>query len=478
MLDSHTTEFQKACGAEGRLGLRVEFPGSAGAVFRQWDAAHVLIGKSPRCDLCLQHEDISRRHAYLQMIGGRVFCVDLCSDSGTHWANGNEGCGWLDPQQAVGIGPFRIRLAAHGQTSLGDSTQIQLPNPLQMLPTGKNLFPSLVLDIQKGARQLAHWRMTQIVVLVGSSPRCKICLSGSGIKPFHGSLVRTPSGTWFVNFGGTTRLNDVAVHCARLEHGDLLQIGGFCLRASYDPAGSLCPTPEPALPPPSVPGLAPKSLAANGPVVRASRQQLVLRADSPTVRPQEMAEPESPAADWVNAIPVLQSMGKRADPSWTGFPQPFLLQVLTQQHLLQQMVTQNQEATTVLCRLVDTLVHDQRDAIREEIDRLQQTTQDLKSIQAQLANKTSVRLSAPLTKAAATPACHSGPPVPTGDQGPEAPARKALKELFPPHQALENPELSHGFLIERMAALQNEQQTRLRKVLKYLHGKIPGAANI
>jgi hypothetical protein len=478
----------------------------SGAMCRKWNAGYVLIGKDPCCNLWLDHREVSNWHAYLQVIGGRVFCVDLWSETGTHWENGSDGSGWLDADRTVRIGPFRIRLAGSNPFPSDDPLFQQIPSPLQVWPKGRNSIPRLFLEVKRGDHEPVPWHMKSIVVLLGSSPRCKICLKGPDIQPFHGSLVRTPSGTWFVNFGGVTRLNGVAIGCARVEEGDVLQIGRFRLHASYDPVRSPDTPNRLVQPAPGAPALAPNEEAANEPLAKSARRHLTAPAKSPGLlgstaqgdkapgtqvareapEPQassaawqllDINEPDSPAAAWLKSVRESQVVEQRGDANLNGSPQSILLQLLSQHCLMQQQMTQHQESMSILCNIVSELLKDQRGAIREDIAQLQQTTQNLNSIHLQLANKTPIKIGAPVVE---SPKASVERPFPSGQsvnrilKTPEGPSSKRPNSA---PLASEKAEADHSLLIERMAALQDEQRSHLHRLLKFLHSKLPGGAS-
>ena len=95
--------FREACGMTGPLQLRVDYPGVADPL--QWVLYQpfALIGREPRAHLQLDHDEVSRRHAYLQVVAGRVFFTDLESRMGIQWENGSRRTGWLDEQVCSGF---------------------------------------------------------------------------------------------------------------------------------------------------------------------------------------------------------------------------------------------------------------------------------------------------------------------------------------------------------------------------------------
>src|SRR5438105_1605869 len=102
--------FLQACGAEGPLQLDVK--DCKRSMIGRWtlDKPYALIGRDPRTDIVLDHEDVSRRHVYVQVIAGRAFFVDLGSRTGVVRENERQQAGWLGPDQSMGIGPFTVEL--------------------------------------------------------------------------------------------------------------------------------------------------------------------------------------------------------------------------------------------------------------------------------------------------------------------------------------------------------------------------------
>jgi pSer/pThr/pTyr-binding forkhead associated (FHA) protein len=52
----------------------------------QWELRQpfALIGRSAQAGLLLDDPSVSQRHAYLQVVGGRIFCLDLNSRTGLY----------------------------------------------------------------------------------------------------------------------------------------------------------------------------------------------------------------------------------------------------------------------------------------------------------------------------------------------------------------------------------------------------------
>ena len=78
-------------------------------------------------DLLLDHDDVSRRHTYLQVVEGRLFFIDLDSRIGTRLDSVQTESGWLDPGQSLGVGPYTVRHVAFPGADLAPQPQ---PSPL------------------------------------------------------------------------------------------------------------------------------------------------------------------------------------------------------------------------------------------------------------------------------------------------------------------------------------------------------------
>src|SRR5262249_55796276 len=108
---SLSAEFLAECGGAGPIELAVQNGESAEARRCAFHQPFVLIGRKNDTDLVLPDGQVSRRHAYLQMLSGWLYCFDLQSRTGIHWEDGNVQSGWFDQNRAFRIGPFRMQLS-------------------------------------------------------------------------------------------------------------------------------------------------------------------------------------------------------------------------------------------------------------------------------------------------------------------------------------------------------------------------------
>lgn len=122
----------RASTREELRGLTVDLPVAepawrrAGSVVEKWlrndtatggllaavelGSGRLTLGRSPRCELVLDDDTVSRRHATLQLQDGRWYLVDLDSSNGT-WVNGRRTFNAeVRPGDEIRLGAVRLRL--------------------------------------------------------------------------------------------------------------------------------------------------------------------------------------------------------------------------------------------------------------------------------------------------------------------------------------------------------------------------------
>jgi pSer/pThr/pTyr-binding forkhead associated (FHA) protein len=498
----NSEDFLEACGASGPLRLSIGYVGMPGVIRREIAAPFVLIGRDEENDVVLDHAKVSRRHAYLQLIGGRVFCLDLQSRTGTHREDGSEGSGWLGPDQAIRIGPFRIQLCGKDRDQSGSQPQlVGSISPLQTQASEYDLLPSVMLEFFDSDPLPPPWPMACVLALMGTARKCKVRLLNRSVSRFHCSLLRTPRGAWAVDLRRGTRLNETPLDFARLETGDCLELGTFHIRVHCASTPRLLEAPSRT-----------RALLGNQTSTPQSLEAVSPHTSGPGSAADGFLSPSLAPFDATALVPVpllpeglppgmLDLTGDRSEPSIKSL----LLHLAAQVQLTQrQMFDQRQYNITLVLQLLSAWRQDQMGQIRGELARLQEVTRQLQALHRQRAKPpatspkavptnraprpaesiqgkaASERMNenssgsdaakeAPLRPANAANATVAGAPAETktdqtiapnsgGPPGPEA----------PPPSAQGSPEELHGWLTERLLLLENEQQTLWQKVSSFL----------
>src|SRR5262249_59266808 len=98
-----------ACGLTAPVALDFSSPKQGRSSFCQpW----VVIGRDEHLPLPLGDASVSRRHAYLQVLEGRILAIDLDSRTGLAVDGIATPSSWLDPGQQLTVGTFRLERAS------------------------------------------------------------------------------------------------------------------------------------------------------------------------------------------------------------------------------------------------------------------------------------------------------------------------------------------------------------------------------
>ncbi len=247
MNDPLIARFADACGATAPLDLRVDLVGGGLLAEGSVNQPFTLVGRDDACDVTLSDPEINLRHVWLQVLGGRVFAVDLGSRTGLLWPNGARGPGWLDVGGPARVGPFTVQL----RSLVSDKPSHYAPdyNPLAA-DSGAKSRPTVALEFRNGRRAKDRWSVNRLLTLIGRAPDCKIHLTADDISPYHCGLVSTRNGLWVVDLSGRgVVVNGERMRVAPLSQNAELWVGRFLIGCHYTnppaPPRVAPPTPAP-----------------------------------------------------------------------------------------------------------------------------------------------------------------------------------------------------------------------------------------
>jgi pSer/pThr/pTyr-binding forkhead associated (FHA) protein len=425
--------FLQATGLLGAVRLKIEpLAGSPLDGPRVWttDKPFFLIGREPFCDLQLDHPHVSRRHTYVQVIAGQLFAIDLQSRTGLHTEGGRVAWSWIGPREGIVIGPYRIRNRSEPSHRAAGAWPEPIDNPLASYPETHRHLPDLQLAFSDIADEVREWEMRCVVALVGSSPACRIRLDDQRLSRFVAALVRTPEGPWMVNLQGSPPIecNRASVPYAPLAHDDELTVDRFCFRVIRPerPGRDLLPMKSSAAPTES-----PKEVDAGAQLSRAKSRVSI--------------------GSW-----QMATAGKPVPPST-------LLPGDLSGHLLGSF----QQALQMMSQWFGELYREQADRFQQELDQMGRLNQELAELYARLEERPTPEL---LPQDALNAPEPSQSPQPKPERIRDIPFDRAAPEPETDRDPAREQKL-HLQVLERIEALQREQQTRWQRMMRMVAGK-------
>ncbi len=494
--------FLEACGVHRPLQLRVEYREKPGATPRLFRRPFVLIGRDLKADLRLDHWHVSKCHSYLQAIGGRWFCVDLQSRTGTHWVTGPRRCGWVGRNQAVRIGPFYLRFL-----DAGDETGLLAelgPSPFDFSSTPLENLPEVSLELRNSVHKRVPRRLNRVLALVGRAPDCHVRLMGGSVSSYTCSLLRTPQGLWLVDLLSRegTYVNGKRVRWARLADGDHIKVGDFELGViSETPWEEDTPGQETEDKASLESGLwtdeADLEVAGNGSISGPADSSFAAGEDvgpASSLVPVPPAPPLAPPPHMLASLPTDQQSLSALLPVLNQFNQlqrQTFEQTYQMSLMQQQMFDQFHQAMLLMMETFHSLNQSQREMIQQELRGIQELTRELHELRSNLAKSgpQGAELGASAPSRAEPPPLKPPTPPRTGGSHPPLgpPPFRELKEPYEkrPAKAIEEEpngeeagqtandtqEALHDELFQRIATLNQARQNRWQKLINFLSGK-------
>jgi len=385
-----TDLFLKACGVSGPLQVYVEDRERGEASWRIFPQPFALIGRDSRADLILKDTEVSRRHLYLQVIAGRVFCIDLGSRTGLRWENGARPAGWLNRGESVEVGRYRIGLGSGEPGEFLEEPPIaDLPSPLVLRSMRRSPLLHVAMLGSQGVTDPPLCRLNRVVSLVGRAPDCKFQLLDESVSRIHCSLLHTPQGVWVVDLlgRGGIHVNGSEARFARLDNGDELRLGRFLIRPQFDQTSvsGESPTPWPSSVSDSGVGLSLPSVSGDRP---EQSHRFLMRFPGPAPLPATIHSVGSTTSTWLPAGDEVRQRLSGLPQEQVQWVETLLMPVVNQMgQMQQQMFDQFQQAIVMMFQMFGTLQRDHMRLVRDELDQIRSLTAELQALQAEAASR-------------------------------------------------------------------------------------------
>jgi pSer/pThr/pTyr-binding forkhead associated (FHA) protein len=350
--------FALACKMAGPLEIRATHRGTGAEQSFKINQPFTVMGRAAGAGVRLEDPSVSQCHAFLQIVEGMPYCIDLGSRTGVVWDDGSQGRGWVHPGQVVRVGAFDLRVGrqsdegAHAPPTPEDPAESDYRG--HMVP-----FPASLEVHNPGGNAPVYHPLDRPLTLLGRHPSCNLRFLEDAIGYFHCVFVNTSDGVWFVDVLSRkgTLLNGRTTRLARVREGDLIELGKATLVVRTDTHTSAQP------------------LVVNAPVAR-------------------------PAADPSHALQ------ERVAESVAGAFTPF-----------RDMLGQFQQCFMTMAQMFTALQQEQASLLCEQMRHLQELSRELRELRAESRPGSPV----PATPAEAEPPQAAPTPTPPAAAVPPAP---------------------------------------------------------
>ncbi len=235
MPDDSIQFLRAATGAEEPLRLSVA-RGDGAPSEHEFQYPYVVLGRGEGCDLLLPDSKISFRHAYFQIIEGRVFCVDLASRNGVLWADGPRKYGWVTPGEPIQIGSYIVRVVGDERRDRSLQEALADLNPFERYRGQAGPMPKVDVEFRYEAANQPTWSVNRLLTLLGRSALCKLRFDAPTVSAVHCSLLLTRHGLWAIDLlgRGGTKVDGTNIRAVRLESGNEITVGKFQIGVFYE----------------------------------------------------------------------------------------------------------------------------------------------------------------------------------------------------------------------------------------------------
>lgn len=241
MSDELAHRLRAATRAADQFRIAVVGQGIAAPVEHEFKYPYAVVGRGDGCDIVLSDAQVSFRHAYFQVIEGRVFCVDLASRNGVAWPDGPRKFGWVPQNTFLQIGPYRLQVIGEKaadpavRDSLGDL------NPLERYRGEVGPMPKVDMEFHYETAEQPIWSVNRLLTLLGRSPLCKLQFDSPAVSGVHCALLLTRQGLWAIDLlgRGGTKVDGENVRAVPLESGNEIAVAAFRIGVFYEEPADL-----------------------------------------------------------------------------------------------------------------------------------------------------------------------------------------------------------------------------------------------
>jgi anti-anti-sigma factor len=230
-----------ATGAGDRFRITVIGKGDSAPVEYEFKYPYAVVGRGEGSDILLPDSKVSFRHAYLQVIEGNVFCVDLASRNGIAWPDGPRHYGWVPPNVPIEIGPYRLQVMTEKAADRKSIDALADLNPLERYRGELGPLPRVDLEFHYESAEQPVWSVNRVLTLLGRSPLCKLRFDSPAVSGVHCGLLLTRQGLWAIDLlgRGGTKVDGENVRAVSLQSGNAISVAAYQIGVFYEEPADL-----------------------------------------------------------------------------------------------------------------------------------------------------------------------------------------------------------------------------------------------
>ena len=203
-------------------GLVVVVEGPQGRTLTTTEKPYARVGAHAKSDVCLSGPGVPRRGLYLHATHAGVFCARLSDEDSA----AEPGRGWLLPDRAVPLGPYRISAhLAGGRPETGDRRPQALDPDLEARGSAEAPYP--VIAVSFAGREVARRRLGRRLTVVGRCRPSTLPIWGSDLSAPHLVFCWEAGVLWAIDLVSRkgTRLDGAPVEAAQVPLGGSVALG-------------------------------------------------------------------------------------------------------------------------------------------------------------------------------------------------------------------------------------------------------------
>ncbi len=194
--------------------IRIWVQGPSGPFNHLIKKPYALLGRHPAADITLSKPGVARRHLFLLAVPEGLYCVEF------RRPENNRRTTWVDWQQELDVGPYRIRAQIENVT-LPQQERENLFRKQRRLPNAP------MLEIEFENESILKTELLRRLAIVGKKSACNFQIDDSALSPFHCAIYRQNDDLWVIDLESANQVmvDDTPQQCYHVRPNAQIRVG-------------------------------------------------------------------------------------------------------------------------------------------------------------------------------------------------------------------------------------------------------------